>query len=248
MAVASDSFGLVGAFRPPPLPSLRPVFALQSYCRIAVPYNGQRVSGLVKGQWPALRSRMPRIGNGEMWLPTVALGVFGCVVAISAVAEEDLPEPYTGQQTRVIKALSDEDVASLRKGEGMGMAKAAELNGFPGPAHVIALSRELNLTNAQLHQASLVFERMNGAAKSIGSEIVSREEALDQLFASKAVTVEQLKAETATIGELQGRLRAVHLTAHVEMRALLTPEQIVRYQELRGYSNRLLPMTHHDAQ
>jgi hypothetical protein len=39
--------------------------------------------------------------------------------------------PYAGQQARTIKALSDEDIAALRKGEGMGMAKAAELNGYP---------------------------------------------------------------------------------------------------------------------
>jgi hypothetical protein len=31
----------------------------------------------------------------------------------------------------------------------MGMAKAAELNGYPGPRHVLDLSPELHLTDAQ---------------------------------------------------------------------------------------------------
>ena len=48
--------------------------------------------------------------------------------------------PYAGQQARAIKSLSDEDIAALLKGEGMGMAAAAELNGYPGPAHVLQLA------------------------------------------------------------------------------------------------------------
>jgi hypothetical protein len=57
-----------------------------------------------------------------------------------------------GQQTRTIKALSDDsddDIAALLKGEGMGMAKAAELNDYPGPAHVLTLALELKLTENQ---------------------------------------------------------------------------------------------------
>jgi hypothetical protein len=56
--------------------------------------------------------------------------------------------PYAGQQTRAVKALSDDEIAALRKGEGMGMAKAAELNGYPGPAHVLQLAGPLGLTDA----------------------------------------------------------------------------------------------------
>jgi hypothetical protein len=44
-----------------------------------------------------------------------------------------------------------------------------------------------------------------------------------------------LAAETTAIGELNGRLRAVHLTAHLETRALLRPEQLALYRQLRGY-------------
>jgi hypothetical protein len=41
--------------------------------------------------------------------------------------------PYAGMQTRPIKALSAEQVADLKAGRGMGLAMAAELNGYPGP-------------------------------------------------------------------------------------------------------------------
>jgi Spy/CpxP family protein refolding chaperone len=158
----------------------------------------------------------------------------------------DMPaSPYAGQQARSIKALSVEDVAALRKGEGMGMAKAAELNGYPGPAHVLALARQLSLTEDQSRQMQLVFDRMSAAAKPLGDEVITHERTLDQLFAEGRANQDRVTAETASIGELQGRLRSVHLAAHLEMRALLTSDQITNYQRLRGYGDRAMPSQHH---
>ena len=48
---------------------------------------------------------------------------------------------YAGQQDREIKSLSAAELHDLAEGRGMGMAKAAELNHYPGPAHVIELLR-----------------------------------------------------------------------------------------------------------
>jgi len=62
-----------------------------------------------------------------------------CTFVMPAAAEMPTT-PYARQQVRTIKSLSDEDIAALRKGEGMGMAKAAELNGYPGPAHVLDMA------------------------------------------------------------------------------------------------------------
>ena len=50
----------------------------------------------------------------------------------TGIAAEMPATPYAGQQTQTIKALWDDEIAALRNGEGMGMAKAAELNGYPG--------------------------------------------------------------------------------------------------------------------
>lgn len=153
--------------------------------------------------------------------------------------------PYAGQQGRSIKALSDDDIAALRKGEGMGMAKAAELNGYPGPAHVVQLAAQLGLTEAQRRDVQAIFDRMSAAAKPLGMELIERERALDQLFANRDITADGLTAATAAIGEVQGRLRAVHLAAHLETRALLNPDQIGRYQRLRGYGHSQAPAQHH---
>jgi hypothetical protein len=81
-----------------------------------------------------------------MKLRTLSFVVAAALLAGPVLADD---APYAGQQGRSIKALSDDDIVALRKGEGMGMAKAAELNGYPGPAHVLQLASQLGLTEAQ---------------------------------------------------------------------------------------------------
>ena len=170
----------------------------------------------------------------------VALAIGMLVVSAHAA---DMP--YAGQQSRPIKALSDDDIAALRKGEGMGMAKAAELNGYPGPAHVLALASQLGLTETQRQQVAAVFDRMSATAKPLGAELITREQGLDQLFANGEITSDRLTAEAAIIGELQGRLRAVHLAAHLETRPILSVDQIARYKRLRGYADPASSPKHH---
>jgi hypothetical protein len=165
-----------------------------------------------------------------------------CLLAAPVIAAD---MPYAGQQARAVKALSDEEIAALRKGEGMGMAKAAELNGYPGPVHVLQLAAQLGLTDAQRRNVQAIFDRMSAAAKPLGDELIAQEQALDQFFAKGDITPDRLAAATATIAELRGRLRAVHLSAHLETRALLNPPQIARYQRLRGCDDRQAPAQHH---
>jgi hypothetical protein len=83
-----------------------------------------------------------------MKLRTLVLAIATCVLTMPVLAQH-AATPYAGQQTRTIKALSPEDIAGLLEGEGMGMAKAAELNDYPDPVHVLALARELDLTASQ---------------------------------------------------------------------------------------------------
>src|SRR5215467_5747976 len=172
---------------------------------------------------------------------TLLLAVATCALTVPVLAAD---MPYAGQQARPIKALSDDDLAALRKGEGMGMAKAAELNGYAGPKHVLDLGRQLQLTDAQQRDVEAIFDRMSAAAKPLGGELIAQEQALDQLFAKGDITINRLAAATAAIAELQGRLRAVHLSAHLETRALLNADQIARYQQLRGYGD-LPALEHH---
>ena len=153
-----------------------------------------------------------------------------------AVAGE-AAKPYAGQQARAIKALSEADVAALRGGEGMGLAKAAELNGYPGPRHVLDLARELRLSEPQKQQIAAVRDGMSAAARSLGATLIEREATLDRLFADREITPERLSAETAAIADVQARLRTAHLQAHIETRAILSTEQVARYNRLRGYDD-----------
>jgi hypothetical protein len=175
----------------------------------------------------------------------VILLLGGAVLAAAA------PSPYSGHQTREIKALSSNDIADLVAGRGMGLAKAGELNGYPGPAHVLELSDQLGLTAEQRSAIDEIHARMTAAAQPPGADILRRERDLDAQFADVTITQSQLVEETASIAEREGRLRAVHLATHIATRALLTPVQIARYLEIRGYT--LTPAhdmhggTHHHA-
>ena len=163
---------------------------------------------------------------------------FNCAVASPL-------NPYAGQQSREIKALSAEDVQGYLTGKGMGLAKAAELNGYPGPAHVLGLSSELALTQKQEEQTKALFKQMEANSSSIGKQVVEEERALNDLFASKTVTPQLLASAMARIGQLQGQFRNVHLEAHIAQVAILTPEQLAKYKDLRGYGSANEPMHHH---
>lgn len=146
--------------------------------------------------------------------------------------------PYAGQEVREIKALSAQEIDDLRQGRGMGLAKAAELNSYPGPAHVLEMAETLALDDRQVTSLTDVKARMSKEAAVLGSRILEREEALDRMFAQGRAYKESVEPISLEIGELQGRLRAVHLFAHVETRALLTGVQVRRYDALRGYGPR----------
>ena len=107
------------------------------------------------------------------------------------------------------------------------------------------LAAQLGLTDPQRRDVQAIFDRMSATAKTLGSELIAQEQALDQLFAKGDITPDRLAATTTAIAELQGRLRAVHLSAHLETRALLNPAQITRYDQLRGYGDTPAPVQHH---
>jgi Spy/CpxP family protein refolding chaperone len=144
--------------------------------------------------------------------------------------------PYAGMESRPVKALSDQQIADLRAGRGMGLALAAELNGYPGPAHTLELADRLGLSDKQRAQTQALFDAMKAETIPIGEHILAEETALDRLFHDRQVTRDSLDAATTRIGAAQGELRAAHLRYHLAMMDILSPPQIARYQELRGYA------------
>jgi hypothetical protein len=172
-----------------------------------------------------------------MHLPTLCrnIAIAAATSVLSVLPAAAQTSPYAGQQDREIKSLSAEELRDLAEGRGMGMAKAAELNHYPGPAHVIELKDKLELSPAQLSALEAAFARMSGAAKPLGTELIERERQLERTFRDGSADAGAIAAATAEIGAFQGRLRAVHLAAHVETRAILTPAQLAAYDRLRGY-------------
>jgi Spy/CpxP family protein refolding chaperone len=161
----------------------------------------------------------------------IALGF--ATIASGALAQAS---PYAGQQDREIKALSPKEVGDLLAGQGLGLAKAAELNGYPGPAHVLEHADALALTEQQRHATEVLMKEHKARARALGAALVDTERGLDAAFAQKSIAAESLAKLTADIGSKQAQLRAEHLRTHLEQTALLTPEQIRRYEHLRGYA------------
>ena len=166
----------------------------------------------------------------------IRLNLLALSCALASLAQATSPAPYAGQQSREIKALSGDEQADLLAGKGMGLAKAAELNGYPGPAHVLELAGELALSAEQRARTQAVWQAMDARARALGQQVVDAERELDALFASKQVTRERLGEQVDRIGVLQAQLRAVHLEAHLEQARILTPEQTTRYAARRGYA------------
>ena len=154
---------------------------------------------------------------------------------------------YAGQHTREIKALSAQEMTAYVQGQGHGFAKAAELNGYPGPMHVLELAEALKLSAEQREKSQALMTAHKAEARRLGTELIEAERALDQAFASRNVTAESLTQLTRAAGEKLAALRAEHLQAHLAQTALLTPEQIERYKTLRGYdSGNRVKMNHQE--
>jgi Spy/CpxP family protein refolding chaperone len=132
--------------------------------------------------------------------------------------------------------LSAQQIADLKAGRGMGLALAAELNGFPGPIHVLELADKLGLTVEQRAAVEALYAAMKAAAVPIGERLIREEAELDRLFASDSVTPVSLAATTGAIGATQAELRNAHLAYHLSTITILPPEQVRRYGELRGYA------------
>lgn len=145
--------------------------------------------------------------------------VLAIVVAmpLAAVAQQSPAQPYAGLDSRTVKGLSAEQIADLKAGRGMGLALPAELNGYPGPTHVLELAGPLGLTPDQRARTEALIGAMKAEAIPLGERVLAGEAALDLLFAEKRVTVDSLDSASAQIGVAQAALRAAHLRYHLDM-------------------------------
>ncbi len=144
--------------------------------------------------------------------------------------------PYAGMEAREVKALSPQEIPDLRAGRGMGLALPAELNRYPGPMHVLELAGPLRLSPEQRRRMQELVEAMRAEARPLGEEVIAAEGALDRLFATAQATPAAVTEASGAAGAARASLRAAHLRYHLHAREALTPEQIGRYEELRGYA------------
>ena len=158
-------------------------------------------------------------------------------LATAAVAT-DAPSagPYAGEEQRAIKSLSAEDIAELRRGGGWGLAKAAELNGMPGPTHLLELQDAIPLEAAQVAALEALFEAMQADAIAVGEELIRPRGGARHPVSGRHHHRGEPGDLLAQIAETRARLRYIHLATHLATPALLSEQQISRYNELRGYA------------
>jgi len=165
---------------------------------------------------------------------TVAVAVLSSTAIAS---ESDHRSPYAGEQTRPIKSLSAEDIAELRRGGGWGLAKAAELNGMPGPAHLLEMRDEIPLDEMQVGRIEALYAEMRAAAIVEGEKLIALEAELDRHFRDGTITEALLRKSLDEIAATQRTLRFVHLSTHLKTPAILSEDQIAAYNALRGYAD-----------
>jgi Spy/CpxP family protein refolding chaperone len=186
-------------------------------------------------------------------LAFVAVAVFAAVLAILAAMQNttifaDLGQivhahggktasPYAGFETREIKSLSQSDIDELRRGAGWGLALAAELNGAPGPAHLLELREQIGLTPDQTAAIERIFEAMQREARAAGLRFIAAEHAIETAFRAGDLSAERLRALVEDSAQARAELRLVHLLRHLETPVLMTPAQIASYNRLRGYGS-----------
>ncbi|HLE47761.1 MAG TPA: Spy/CpxP family protein refolding chaperone [Candidatus Thermoplasmatota archaeon] len=134
-----------------------------------------------------------------------------------------------------IRGLSLEQISSLENGSGSGLALPAELNGYPGPKHILEFQEELGLNDTQRQQITALFDSMRAEAKAGGQRVLAAYRALDQWFREEGRDAAELEPLLLEVGEAEAQLRGVHLRAHLASLPLLTIHQRAMYQELRGY-------------
>lgn len=174
-----------------------------------------------------------------MSLRPLFLGLALTVTPAIALAQDHSghASPYAGFETRAIKSLSESDLDELRRGGGWGLALAAELNGVPGPAHLLELRDEIGLSPDQVAAIQAIFDEMQSEAIAAGAHLIEAEEAIEAAFRAGDLDDERLRALIAEAEAARAELRFIHLSRHLSTPPLLSADQIARYNTLRGYGS-----------
>lgn len=169
----------------------------------------------------------------KRWMARLSVGL---ALVGSPLQGAEYHSAYAGQEGRAIKSLSAADIEELRRGGGWGLAKAAELNGVPGPLHLLEMADEIALSAAQRERVQALYDGMKREAIPLGERLIALEASLNQRFAERHLDRPALQAALAEIGQVRAELRLVHLSTHLQTPDILTPRQLQHYVHLRGYA------------
>jgi len=174
-----------------------------------------------------------------MWKAVFWLGLVLVLFSSIALAdsEHEYKSKYTGQEMRAIKSLSESDIDELINGKGWGLAKAAELNGVPGPVHLLEMKDEIALSEEQVKAIKAIYRGMKKVAVQEGEKLIRLERELNDHFANRTINDKLLRELLARIEDTRKKLRYVHLSAHLRTPAVVSEKQVKLYNKLRGYSN-----------
>jgi len=118
-----------------------------------------------------------------------------------------------------------------------GFAKAAELNGYPGPVHLFEIKHKIHLTDKQIHELSVLLQGMKMKAVPLGKQLVQNEKKLNELFQSREAKENSLITSLEKISKVRKKFRYVHLATHLKAVEVLTKKQITDYNYFRDYSS-----------
>jgi Spy/CpxP family protein refolding chaperone len=161
--------------------------------------------------------------------------VFSSLVAGLLFAPAAAPPAAPAQASH--HACLEEERRAIELGEGFGMALVADRNGYPGPRHILDLKEELELSPVQVRDLEQLFDRMQARARALGKDWLAKESEIEQLLAAGPPDDAALRRLLAESAALRADLRWVHLSAHLEARSLLTPEQRHAYHAARYASS-----------
>jgi len=172
-----------------------------------------------------------------LYFVLVGATLASCTTRLPSAAPTPQPtSPYIPLLDSPIRGLSVDEISDLETGAGAGFARAAELNGYPGPRHILDLQAQLDLSEDQLAEVQTLYDEMNGEARQLGSEILKMESDIELAFRNQSIDEDSLATQVAALAEKYGELRVLHLRTHLVAVVLLTPHQLVLYNQLRGYA------------
>lgn len=179
------------------------------------------------------------LGIGILVVAVVSVVLMNRWVPTHTAAQEVTPTPsaYVDLLDTEIRGISPEDINGFRTGAGMGFALPAELNGYPGPRHVLDLAEELELTEDQLEAVEALYDDMLPQAIDLGEQLLRAEADLEIAFREGTIAAEDLQDALAQAEQIRADLRFVHLSTHLATIDILTFHQVRQYSTLRGYGS-----------